>query len=162
MKMEEESSQRTWRARSASTIVVVGLAAVAACLIALMWVQAPPAQGKPPPKDPPTTNTPDEPSFVVNCDFHHRNNDDPIVFPGQHAPTITDLRPPSGSELRDRTPLIAATVRDAEGDLANTNIKLFVDGDRKTTFSYDRSADRLTYTSGQLSFGRHTVIDSCQ
>jgi Domain of unknown function (DUF1996) len=82
--MEESSSPRTWRARSAA-MVVVGLAAAAACLIALMWVQAPLAQGKPPSKDPPTTGAPDEPSFVVNCDFSHRNNDDPIVAPGQQG-----------------------------------------------------------------------------
>jgi hypothetical protein len=73
----EESRPGTCRTRSAS-MVVVGLAAAAACLIALMWAQAPPAQGKPPP---PTTGAPDEPSFVVNCDFSHRNHDDPIVHP---------------------------------------------------------------------------------
>jgi hypothetical protein len=80
----EESSPRTWRAPSAS-MVVVGLAAVAACLIALVWVQAPPAQGKPPSQDPPTTNGADEPSFVVNCDWSHRNTDDPIVHPGDEG-----------------------------------------------------------------------------
>ncbi len=72
-------------------------------------------------------------------------------------PTITNVRPAPGTEIRDRTPLIAATVRDAQTDLAKTNIKLFVDGNRKTTFSYDRSTDRLSYTSEQLSFGSHTV-----
>jgi hypothetical protein len=76
----EESSPRTWRARSAA-MMVVGVAAMTAYLIALMWAQAPSAQGKPPP----TTGAPDEPSFVVNCDFSHRNNDDPIVFPGQQG-----------------------------------------------------------------------------
>ena len=73
------------------------------------------------------------------------------------APTITNLKPAPGSETRDLTPLIAATVRDEQTNLAKTNIKLFVDEDRNSTFSYDRSTDRLSYTSGQLSFGRHTV-----
>ena len=72
-------------------------------------------------------------------------------------PTITDLRPAPGSKTRDRTPPIAATVSDAQTNLAMTNIKLFVDGSRKATFSYAPSTDRLSYTSGRLSFGRHTV-----
>jgi hypothetical protein len=72
-------------------------------------------------------------------------------------PTITNLRPSPGSNTRDRTPSIAATVRDAQTNLAKTNVKLFVDGNRKTTFSYERSTDRLSYTSGRLSFGGHTV-----
>ncbi len=72
-------------------------------------------------------------------------------------PTITNLKPAPGSSTRDRTPLIAATVRDEQTNLAKTNIKLFMDGNKKTTFSYDRSTDRLSYTSGRLSFGRHTV-----
>ena len=73
------------------------------------------------------------------------------------APAITNLKPAPDSEIRDRTPLITATVRDAQTNLAKTNIKLFVDGESKTTFSYDCSTDKLSYASGQLSFGRHTV-----
>ena len=72
-------------------------------------------------------------------------------------PTITDLRPTPGSKARDRTPLIAATVSDTQTNLAKTNIKLFVDGSRKSTFSYDPSTDRFSHTSRQLSFGGHTV-----
>ena len=70
-------------------------------------------------------------------------------------PTITNISP-TGSIL-NRRPTIAATVRDAQTNLAKSNIRLFVDGDRKTIFSYDRSTDRLSYTSGQLSLGSHTV-----
>lgn len=76
---------------------------------------------------------------------------------GNTAPTFTKLKPTSGSKTRDRTPLIAATVSDAQTDLAKSNIKLFVDGNKKDTFSYDASTDRLSYTSGRLSFGTHTV-----
>jgi hypothetical protein len=67
------------------------------------------------------------------------------------------LRPVPGSSTRDRTPTIRATVRDARTDLAKRNIRVYVDGRRKTTFFYDRATDRLRYTSGRLSFGRHTV-----
>jgi len=72
-------------------------------------------------------------------------------------PVITDLKPTPGSNTRVRSPLISATVRDAQTNLSKSNIKLFVDGKRKSTFSYDRSTDHLSYTSGRLSLGRHTV-----
>ena len=53
--------------------------------------------------------------------------------------------------------MIAATVRDAQTDLAKANIKLFVDGNR-IYFSYDRSTDRLSFVPGsRLTFGKHTV-----
>jgi len=77
--------------------------------------------------------------------------------PTNTRPTITNPIPTPGSNTRDRTPSIAATVSDAQTNLAKTNIKLFVDGNRKTTFSYDRSTDSLSYTSGRLAFGKHTV-----
>ena len=72
-------------------------------------------------------------------------------------PAITNPKPAPGSNTRDRTPLIATTVRDAQTNLAKNNIKLFIDGNSKSAFSYDRSKDRLSYTSGRLSFGGHTV-----
>lgn len=72
-------------------------------------------------------------------------------------PTISNLTLAPESSTRDRTPTIRATVSDDRTNLAKSNIKLFVDGRRKTTFSYDRSTDRLRYTSGKLSYGWHTV-----
>ncbi len=72
-------------------------------------------------------------------------------------PTITSLRPAAGSVIRDRTPTIRATVRDDRANLAKRDIKLYMDGQRKTTFSYNRATDRLAYTSGKLTYGRHTV-----
>lgn len=80
----------------------------------------------------------------------------PVTVVGT-KPTITRVKPGPGSKTRDRTPLVAATVRDAETNLAKTNIKLFVDGKRQSTFSYNRSTDRLTYTSEKLKFGKHTI-----
>jgi hypothetical protein len=50
-----------------------------------------------------------------------------------------------------------ATVKDNMTNLSKSRIKLYVDGKRKTTFSYNRSTDRLSHTSGRLSYGRHMV-----
>lgn len=72
-------------------------------------------------------------------------------------PTVTAVRPAPGSTTRDRTPRIAATVSDAETELAKQSITLRVDGRPKTNFLYDRSTDRLVYPSRTLGYGRHTV-----
>ncbi|MGH3998635.1 MAG: hypothetical protein ACRDTJ_14375, partial [Pseudonocardiaceae bacterium] len=77
--------------------------------------------------------------------------------PPNTAPTITNLKPAPGAKIRDRTPLIAATVRDAQTNLAKTNIKLFVDG-KARSFSYNASTDKLVHRSKKLKAGkRHTV-----
>jgi len=55
----------------------VGVAAMAAWLVALMWAKTPAASAQ---EEQPTDN---EPSFVVRCKFSHRNSDDPIVHPGR-------------------------------------------------------------------------------
>ncbi|MDQ4106921.1 MAG: hypothetical protein M3157_07095, partial [Actinomycetota bacterium] len=73
------------------------------------------------------------------------------------APAITAVRPAPNARTKDRTPTISATVRDAQTDLAKSNIRLFVDGRRTTGFSYNQSTDRLVYTSRLLPFGRHVV-----
>jgi hypothetical protein len=74
------------------------------------------------------------------------------------APTIIARRPVPGSKIRDRTPAIKATVRDDQTNISRGNISLFVDGNKKSNFTYDPSTDLLSYVvSGQLSFGRHTV-----
>lgn len=70
-------------------------------------------------------------------------------------PTVSAVRP--GSRTRDRTPAISATVRDDKTNLAKSNIQLYVDGRRKTTFAYNTATDRLVFTSGRLSYARHTV-----
>lgn len=50
------------------------LEVVAACVAVLMWWKVPAASAQ--------EATSSEASFVVRCDFSHRNNDDPIVYPG--------------------------------------------------------------------------------
>jgi len=76
------------------------------------------------------------------------------------APTIGSVRPAAGSETRDRTPAIAATVSDKQTDLAKANMALSLDGNAvpRKAFSYDRVTDRLSYTpASNLSFGKHAV-----
>lgn len=71
-------------------------------------------------------------------------------------PSVSSLRPVPGSTTHDRTPLIRATVSDAETNLGSSNISLQVDGQLKS-FSYDPSTDRLIRPSNRLSYGRHQV-----
>ena len=73
------------------------------------------------------------------------------------APTISQMRPNPGSRTRDRTPLISATVGDAQTNLAKSNVTLYLDGRKIDTFSYDTGNDRLTRTPSKLSYGSHKV-----
>lgn len=77
--------------------------------------------------------------------------------PPNTAPTITILRPGPGSKTRDRTPKIVARVEDAQTKLAKGNVKLFVDGRRVRSFSFNRTTGQLAYTSRALRPGRHSV-----
>ena len=77
--------------------------------------------------------------------------------PANEAPTIWNVRPLAGSQIHDRTPKVKALVSDSVTDLAETNIKLFVDGARKRKFSYNSATNKLMFQSERLSFGKHTV-----
>jgi hypothetical protein len=72
-----------------------------------------------------------------------------------YPPSITN-NSPTGT-IASRTPTMAARVSDKETNLAAANIRLFVDGSRKSGFAYDRTRDRLTYKSASLTRTRHTV-----
>lgn len=74
-------------------------------------------------------------------------------------PTITNVRPAPGSRTRDTTPVISATVRDAQTDLRENNVSLFIDGRQiaRTRFVYNPDTDRLSYQSGRLARGVHRV-----
>lgn len=98
------------------------------------WFSAPP---KPLPEEPLGEEDPEEP-------------------PANAAPVISPLSPRPNSKTRSRSPVISATVSDAESDLLAKNMKLYVDGRRITSFGYDRASKRLTYRS-RLALGRHTV-----
>lgn len=77
--------------------------------------------------------------------------------PPNTAPVISAMKPASGSIVRDTTPKISATVLDREGDLGKSAITLYVDGKRKSTFSYNPSTGNLSHASPRLSKGVHTV-----
>jgi hypothetical protein len=67
----QASSKRTGQVRLA-LMLIVGVAAAAACVMTLMWWKAPAASGQ-------EETVPNEESFVVKCDFSHREQVDPIV-----------------------------------------------------------------------------------
>ncbi len=73
-------------------------------------------------------------------------------------PTITNVKPAPGSKIRTTRPLISAGVTDAQTELAQNNITLFVDNRPKAAFTYSQSSDTLTFQSTNLKAGRrHTV-----
>jgi thermitase len=72
------------------------------------------------------------------------------------APVTADVSPGPGAKIKTRTPLISATVTD-DGRLAKSNISLFVDGAKKTTFAYDAATGKLSYKSSRLAPKAHTV-----
>ncbi|MGI8909437.1 MAG: putative Ig domain-containing protein [Rubrobacteraceae bacterium] len=80
----------------------------------------------------------------------------PTAPPDTARPTIAGLRPKPDSRVRDRTPNIAAVVRDGAVNPSKSRIKLYLDGKSKT-FSYDRSEGRISHASRKLSYGRHEV-----
>ena len=72
------------------------------------------------------------------------------------APAVSLMRPAPGSRTRDRTPLISATVRDAQTNLTNSNLTLYLDGRKVGAFSYNTSTDRMTRLV-RLPPGPHSV-----
>ena len=73
------------------------------------------------------------------------------------GPTVTSMRPAPNGETRDRTPTIRATVSDNRTELTSSSIRLYVDGQEITTFTYDPAGDLLSYTSRSLHYSGHTV-----
>lgn len=71
-----------------------------------------------------------------------------------YKPTVTAFSPKG--KTFSRSPVIGATVRDFETNLARSNIRLFVDGKPKA-FAYNPSSYRLTLKLRNLRFGKHTV-----
>lgn len=69
-------------------------------------------------------------------------------------PAITGISP--GSKIKNRRPLISATVKD-DARLAKAGISLFVDGRRKTNFAYNAATGKLTYRGARLAPKRHAV-----
>jgi hypothetical protein len=88
-----------------------------------------------------TLDVPDHPLVV---ELTPSNNTTPKI--NNTVPKIIKLRPGPNKRVKDRTPTIAATVKDAETNLRKRHIVLFVDGKKKSRFSYNRSTDRLKFT----------------
>lgn len=73
-------------------------------------------------------------------------------------PAVTKPSPKPGRSVRDRTPTIAAIVRDGQQYLGKKSVRLRLDGRKVTTFSCDRSTGRLGFTpESNFSFGTHRV-----
>jgi thermitase len=72
-------------------------------------------------------------------------------------PSVTAVTPAPGTRTKDRTPLIRATVRDEQTNLAQSSVELYVDGRKETEFSYDMSTDLLRYNGDRLSYAWHRV-----
>ena len=73
-------------------------------------------------------------------------------------PAVRALTPRENSTTRDRTPVIQASARDAQTDLARTDVRLTLDGRNVRTFTYDRARDVLRHVPQKaLSHGSHTV-----
>ena len=88
---------------------------------------------------------------------------DPLVrFRGgeNSAPTITPLNPDPGAVITDKTPNIAARVKDTQTDLVKRNITLAVDGTTipRAEFTYDTAIDKMVYTPvDRMPLGTHRV-----
>jgi Domain of unknown function (DUF1996) len=79
----QATNQRAWQARLA-LMLIVGVAAAAACVVTLMLWKAPAASGQ---EEPSPTGA----NFVVRCGFSHRAQVDPIVDFGKTAHHMHDF-----------------------------------------------------------------------
>lgn len=75
---------------------------------------------------------------------------------------VTDTAPlipavfPTGA-ISDTTPTIRANVMDLQQMLPRSSVELYVDGNRKMTFSYNKFSGALSHAAGTLAEGRHSV-----
>lgn len=73
-------------------------------------------------------------------------------------PAVRALSPDRAVSIKDRTPTVRAAVWDGQTDLAKNNIRFYLDGKQRTTFSYDRTTNRLSYAQrSRLAARTHTV-----
>ena len=71
------------------------------------------------------------------------------------APRISPAAPTGSTS--DTTPTIRASVVDLQQMLSRSDVELFVDGNRKTTFSYNRFSGALSHAAGPMNEGTHSV-----
>lgn len=71
------------------------------------------------------------------------------------SPVILGMKPTS--RVRTRRATLSATVWDDESRLTRSRIFLYLDGKRKTNFTYNPDTRKLTYVTGKLAARRHQV-----
>lgn len=71
-------------------------------------------------------------------------------------PKILRPTPKPKSTTKDRTPLIKASVTDAESVLLEADVALYLDG-KPMTSAYSPDSGKLSYQSGRLRPGKHAV-----
>jgi subtilisin family serine protease len=69
------------------------------------------------------------------------------------SPVIIGQKP----RVRAGRASFSATVRDDETDLTKDQISLYLDGERKFSFSYDQATDKLGYRTTKLASRRHNI-----
>jgi len=76
--------------------------------------------------------------------------------PPSSAPRVSDARP---AKTGDRTPTISVSVRDAETNLKDGNVRaVYLDNKRIFNFSYSTTTDKLTFPAGRkLSYAPHRI-----
>jgi hypothetical protein len=145
---------------------MVGVAAAAACVVTLLWWKAPAASGQ-------EETVPTEESFVVKCEFHHREQVDPIVGVGHHmhdffGNTTTNANS-TYQTLRDApdpaaTPPDPGTTCDDPGDTAAywTPTVSWTDssGTKELTASITRFYYRLGGKSPNVRVNPHPALDT--
>lgn len=90
----------------------------------------------------------------ANADYDHPFQ----IWLVNAAPKIQNVRPKPFSRIKNRMPVIRATVTDSFTDLQKADIRFFVDGDEKRGFTYDGLLDRLGFEPPRnLSYGKHRV-----
>ena len=72
------------------------------------------------------------------------------------APEITIVRTRNNSVTRDRTPTIAARVKD-ETPVAKENIRVYINDRRVNNFAFSPTTGLVTYTCPAMRLGWHRV-----
>jgi glucose/arabinose dehydrogenase len=74
------------------------------------------------------------------------------------ATTVKALSPAPGTRIKDRTPTVRAAVYEEQGILTKSDIRFYLDGRQRSTFSYDPTTNRLSYAQpSRLATRKHTV-----
>lgn len=70
-------------------------------------------------------------------------------------PNISDVRP--RSQIKDRSPIISATLHSGETELTEAQMSVYLDGTEEQNFAFDHETGSLTAAPGRLAYRPHTV-----